>query len=63
VTDPEPLPDGHPLWSCDNVLITPHVANPWSRHDDLLAARIAENLDRFQSGRDLLGAIDPARGY
>jgi D-3-phosphoglycerate dehydrogenase len=63
VTDPEPLPDGHPLWRCDNVLITPHVANPWSRHDDLLAARVAENLVRFQSGRELLGAVDPARGY
>ena len=25
VTDPEPLPDGHPLWSCPNLLITPHV--------------------------------------
>ena len=26
VTDPEPLPEGHPLWSCPNLLITPHVA-------------------------------------
>jgi phosphoglycerate dehydrogenase-like enzyme len=63
VTDPEPLPDGHPLWRCDNVLITPHVANPWSRHHELLARRVAENLDRFQGGRDLLGVVDPARGY
>ena len=63
VTDPEPLPDGHPLWHCDNVLITPHVANPWSRHDDLLAVRVADNLERFQSGRDLLAEVDPARGY
>lgn len=63
VIDPEPLPDGHPLWLCDNVLITPHAANPWSRHDDLLAVRVAENVARFQNGRELLGAVDLARGY
>jgi phosphoglycerate dehydrogenase-like enzyme len=63
VTDPEPLPNGHPLWHCENVLITPHAANPWSRHDDLLAVRVAENVERFRSGRDLLGAVDSARGY
>ena len=63
VTDPEPLPEGHPLWQCDNVLITPHAANPWGRHDELLAARVAENLERFYSGRELLGVVDVERGY
>ena len=29
VTDPEPLPPGHPLWDLDNCLVTPHSANPW----------------------------------
>lgn len=63
VTDPEPLPDGHPLWRCDNVLVTPHVANPWSRHDELLEARVAENVERFRSGHTLLGLVDVERGY
>jgi D-3-phosphoglycerate dehydrogenase len=63
VTDPEPLPDGHPLWSFENVLITPHVANPWHRHEELLATRVAENVRRFIAGADLLGAIDLDHGY
>jgi phosphoglycerate dehydrogenase-like enzyme len=63
VTDPEPLADDHPLWRCENVLITSHAANPWARHDDLLAARLAENLDRFLNGVRLLGAVDVVRGY
>ncbi|WP_432058443.1 hydroxyacid dehydrogenase [Streptomyces sp. bgisy022] len=42
VTDPEPLPPGHPLWDCEHVLITPHVAgasgNEWRRLADLAVA-------------------------
>ena len=63
VTDPEPLPDSHPLWTLENVLITPHVANPPGTIYELLAERVAENVARFREGRDLLGAIDIARGY
>jgi phosphoglycerate dehydrogenase-like enzyme len=63
VTDPEPLPDGHPLWDLDNVLITPHVANPPDLEIDLLAARVEENVRRFATGGPLLGTIDPKRGY
>lgn len=63
VTDPEPLPDGHPLWSFENVLITPHVANPWHRHEELLAARVAENVGRFNANHELLGAVDLNHGY
>jgi phosphoglycerate dehydrogenase-like enzyme len=63
VTEPEPLPAGHPLWQFDNVVITPHVANPWITRHDLYARRVAENLDRFRDGRDLLGVVDLRRGY
>jgi D-3-phosphoglycerate dehydrogenase len=63
VTDPEPLPDGHPLWAFDNVLITPHVANPPDLEIDLLAARVEENVRRFAEGRSLAGRIDQSRGY
>jgi D-3-phosphoglycerate dehydrogenase len=63
VTEPQPLPDGHPLWSFDNVLITSHTANPWDRHDELLAERVADNLQRFRAGRDLVGIVDVGAGY
>jgi phosphoglycerate dehydrogenase-like enzyme len=63
VTDPEPLPDGHPLWDLDNVLVTPHVANPPQLEIDALAPRVEENVRRFAAGEELLGHIDLARGY
>jgi phosphoglycerate dehydrogenase-like enzyme len=51
VTDPEPLPPEHPLWSAPNVLITPHVGG----HTDAMAPRIRrvvrEQIDRLASGR------------
>lgn len=63
VVDPEPLPPGHPLWRFENVLITPHVANPWERHHELLAERVSENIARFREGSALLGSIDLDHGY
>ena len=63
VTDPEPLPDGHPLWSYDNVLITPHIANTPEMGRELLAERVAENVRRFAAGKELLGPVDVEMGY
>jgi phosphoglycerate dehydrogenase-like enzyme len=63
VTDPEPLPDGHPLWTLDNALITPHTANPWHTAQPLLAERIRENVRRFAQGVDLLGLVDVTAGF
>ena len=63
VTDPEPLPDGHPLWSAPNVLITPHVANPPSAMDRDLAKRVAENVRRFGAGEELEAPVSPENGY
>lgn len=63
VTDPEPLPPGHPLWSLPNALVTPHVANTREEADAALAARVAENVRRFVAGRELLGVVDPELGY
>ena len=63
VTDPEPLPDGHPLWSEPRALITPHSANPFVAYWPTLAARVAENVRRFVAGESLVGVIDPARGF
>ncbi len=63
VTDPEPLPDGHPLWSAPNCIITPHSADTWEMVRPLLAARIRENVARFRAGQPLEGTVDPAAGY
>ncbi|MFE7416890.1 D-isomer specific 2-hydroxyacid dehydrogenase family protein [Rhodococcus sp. NPDC057529] len=63
VTDPEPLPDGHPLWTLPNAIITPHVANPATGLTGLLADHVATNVERFAAGAPLLAPIDPARGY
>ena len=63
VTDPEPLPAGHPLWKAPNLIITPHYA-AWSdigRERRWLLYR--ENLRRFVAGEPLLSVVDPERGY
>jgi phosphoglycerate dehydrogenase-like enzyme len=63
VTDPEPLPDGHPLWDLDNCLITPHTADTEEMTQPLLADRIADNVRRLAAGQDLVGLLDPDLGY
>jgi len=63
VTDPEPLPDGHPLWSAPNCLVTPHVGNTPEMAVPLLSRRIEENVRRFGAGEPLLGLVDPRLGY
>jgi phosphoglycerate dehydrogenase-like enzyme len=63
VTDPEPLPDGHPLWTLPNALITPHIANPQVELTRRLAERVRENVERLASGEPLIAQIDPERGY
>ncbi|MFC4605712.1 D-isomer specific 2-hydroxyacid dehydrogenase family protein [Rhodococcus kronopolitis] len=63
VTDPEPLPDGHPLWTLPNALITPHVANPATGLPRALADHVAGNVARFAAGEQLAGVIDPVAGY
>ena len=63
VTDPEPLPAGHPLWDLPNCLITPHTADTEQMTRPLLAGRIAENVQRLSEGRELAGQVDPDLGY
>jgi len=63
VTDPEPLPDGHPLWSLPNCLVTPHTADTEEMIQALLAVRIRENVERLASGLPLVGVVDTAAGY
>jgi phosphoglycerate dehydrogenase-like enzyme len=48
VTDPEPLPEDHPLWTLDNVLLTPHNAGSSPNHWERVAALLAENLEHAE---------------
>ena len=63
VTTAEPLPAESPLWTMDNVLITPHIAgiteNMWERH----YATFTANLRRFVNNEPLLWIVDKAKGY
>src|SRR6185437_14485283 len=63
VTEPEPLPAGHPLWDLPNCLITPHTADTEEMTEPLLAARTTENVRRLAAGRELEGLVDPDLGY
>lgn len=63
VTDPEPLPKGHPLWNFDNVIITPHMATVsdqvGARHREL----ILDNVARFTKGEPLRNVVDKEKGF
>ena len=63
VTDPEPLPSDHPLWTLPNCIITPHVGNTPEMAKPLLAQRVSENVRRFARGAELLGLVDVDAGY
>ena len=63
VTDPEPLPADHPLWSMTNVIITPHVAGSSDLRDERVWTFVQENLRRYVAGEPMLSVVDPDRGY
>jgi phosphoglycerate dehydrogenase-like enzyme len=63
VTDPEPLPDGHPLWDLERCIITPHTADTTEMIRPLLARRIRDNVARFAAGEPLIGQVDTTLGY
>jgi phosphoglycerate dehydrogenase-like enzyme len=62
VTDPEPLPKGHPLWS-RNVIITPHSAGQSPGGERRRQQVFCENLRRFAAGEMLLNIVDKVAGY
>ncbi len=61
VTDPEPLPENHPLWSHPKVMITPHVASVTQPHS--AAQAVVENIRRHRAGEEMIGAVDRTLGY
>jgi phosphoglycerate dehydrogenase-like enzyme len=63
VTDPEPLPDGHALWSAPNLIITPHTADTNAQVVRLFSQRIDENVKAWLQGKDWVGLVDKQLGY
>ncbi|MBO0805328.1 MAG: 2-hydroxyacid dehydrogenase [Nocardiopsaceae bacterium] len=57
VTDPEPLPDGHPLWECPGVIITPHVAGGAADFYPKAAAFITAQARAFAAGKPLRNVV------
>jgi D-2-hydroxyacid dehydrogenase (NADP+) len=63
VTDPEPLPGDHPLWTMDNVILTPHYAGAHPGYVQRASAIFLENLARFVAGNALTNVVDKHAGY
>ena len=61
VTDPEPLPDGHPLWTAPGVLITPHVAGAVQQLMQRAWRLAGEQVRRYAAGEPLLNVV--SEGY
>ena len=63
VTDPEPLPQDHPLWHLPNVIITPHVSADSEFEENRHWEIACENLRRYVAGERMLSVVDVKRGY
>lgn len=63
VTDPEPLPKGHPLWKAKNVIITPHCAGTTSSYAKRMMKVLETNLERFSKDEELVNRVNKEEGY
>jgi phosphoglycerate dehydrogenase-like enzyme len=60
VTDPEPLPEGHPLWSCPNLLLTPHIGGSTPQFAPRSLRTVANELQRYINGEPLRNVVQAA---
>jgi phosphoglycerate dehydrogenase-like enzyme len=63
VTEPEPLPAGHPLWRHPRVRLTPHVSSNYTVVRQVLLEKITADLERFIRGEAPSDIVDAAAGY
>lgn len=63
VTDPEPLPEGHPLWGADNVIVTPHTSGASTANGERVLRILELNLGRLSEGRELTNVVSREDGY
>jgi phosphoglycerate dehydrogenase-like enzyme len=57
VTDPEPLPADHPLWTAPNVLITPHIGGPTTQLSSRVTSLVCEQVERYRDGNELRNIV------
>ena len=65
MTVPEPLPADHPLWTCPNTILTPHISGNMSLGltCDLDVDMFCRDLERYAAGEPLLNLVDRSLGY
>lgn len=63
MTDPEPLTDGHPLFSHPRVIITPHVSGDTEGERDFTIDLVLANHEKVTKGEKVYNAVDLKRGY
>jgi len=59
----EPLPQDHPFWTTEGILVLPHIGGPHPQRDRIVARLLVENLERFLDGAPLKQVVDRAAGY
>jgi phosphoglycerate dehydrogenase-like enzyme len=59
----EPIPATHPIFECNNVVMTPHTSGWGVERQERLVAHFAENLRRYSLGEPLLAVVDKVAGY
>jgi phosphoglycerate dehydrogenase-like enzyme len=63
VTTPEPLPANDPLWTCPNLVITPHNSTVAPIRQERAVALVAENVRRYSNNLLLMNLVDKIKGY
>jgi phosphoglycerate dehydrogenase-like enzyme len=63
VTETEPLPVGHPLWTAPNLVITPHSSAASKLTTELVWSILSENVGRFVRGEPLINLVDKRKGW
>ncbi|EOO01283.1 putative glyoxylate reductase protein [Phaeoacremonium minimum UCRPA7] len=63
VTDPEPLPDGHPLWTAKNAIVTPHISGVSDEYMPRTIDILNENVERLHEQKELLNLVQISDGY
>lgn len=63
VTQPEPLPEGHPFWSHPQILLTPHESYKGGSERERFQRKVATNLSAYLGGTPMVDVVDPDRGY
>ena len=63
VTDPEPLPDDHPLWDIETCMITPHTANTYSVIQERTGRLVVDNAAAFEAGERMPNEVNLETGY